>query len=525
VLILISKMSRMRIKYILLAGITMFLSGCMGDLLDKGPEAELSPDNFYNNYDEADMALMGVYNSFEDAWWHSYEFMSDNGYCHHSWQGSLDFGSWTHNSSSGRARDKWAIAYRTIGRVNMFIENMEECPVDADTKNVMLAEARFIRGYFYADLIHFFGDVPLILKTLSLDEAKVERTAKAEVIKAIEDDFDFAIKYLKDKPSDVGRASLGAAWAFKARMYLYQQRWAEAAAAAQKVIDLDVYDLYDDYEEIFEEQNENNIEIIFDLQYIKNLRPQPWPSTCLNFTEWPTAGVTLNILDQYYMKGTGKPITDGTSGYSAERPLDNRDPRMAATFVLPGSPFVGGMTYIPANLETEVQTAARPRKYADIDNTDRGNCGLNIILMRYADILLIRAEALIESGETGQEVYDLINAVRQRESVNMPKIENVEGTNLSTEQLRKILRHERRVEFAFEFTRYSDMRRWEDKDAVQDVWTYNKAKLKDPNVPSEWVFERIKIATRTFDDKKGWLWPIPQDERQNNPNLTQNTGF
>lgn len=515
----------MKIKYIILTGVVVLLTGCMDNLLNKSPRAELSPDNFYNNYKEADMALMGVYNSFENAWWHAFEFMSDNGYCHHSWQGSLDFGSWTHNSSSGRARDSWSIAYRTIGRVNMFLENMEACPVDEDAKNIMLAEARFIRAYFYADLVHLFGDVPLILKTLPLAEAKVERTPKAEVIKAAEEDFDFAIKHLKEKPSDVGRASLGAAWAFKARMYLYQKRWQEAAAAAKKVIDLDVYNLYTDYAGIFEEENENNIEVIFDLQYIKNLRAQPWPSTCLNFTEWPTAGVTLSIIDQYYMKDTGKAIADAASGYNIIRPLDNRDPRMEATFVLPGSKFVAGMTYIPANLEAEVQTSIRPRKYADINNADRGNCGINIILMRYADVLLIRAEALIESGDTSHEIYDLINKVRQRKTVEMPKIEDVEGANLGTDQLRNILRHERRVEFAFEFTRYADMRRWEDKDAVQDVWTYNKSKLKDPNVPSEWVFERIKIATRTFDDKKGWLWPIPQDERQNNPNLTQNPGF
>lgn len=145
--------------------------------------------------------------------------------------------------------------------------------------------------------------------------------------------------------------------------------------------------------------------------------------------------------------------------------------------------------------------------------------------MRYADILLMRAEALIEMGQTDNEVYELINAVRQRPSVMMPKIQQAEGTNLTQEQLREIVRHERRVEFGMEFTRYSDMRRWELESSIADVWGFNKAKLTNPSSPKTWSFERIKIANRSFDSKKGWLWPIPLEEIQNNENLTQNAGY
>ena len=176
-------------------------------------------------------------------------------------------------------------------------------------------------------------------------------------------------------------------------------------------------------------------------------------------------------------------------------------------------------------MDVEVQTCFRPRKYADINSTDRYNCGINIILMRYADVLLMRAEALIESGDISQEVYDLINLVRQRKSVGMPKIEDVEGIGLSQAELRQIVRHERRVEFAFEFTRYSDMRRWQLKEAVHDVWGFDKQKLKNPANPLEWVFERVKLASRSFNERKGWLWPIPLEELQNNSNLVQNPGY
>ena len=225
------------------------------------------------------------------------------------------------------------------------------------------------------------------------------------------------------------------------------------------------------------------------------------------------------MIDSYYMTN-GKAITDAGSGYNPQDPFKNRDPRMAASIVLPGSLCASG-TFIPAN--DQVPCGTRPRKYADIKGTDSYNVGLNQIVLRYADILLMRAEALIEQGNTSQEVYDLIDKVRAR--VNMPKIEDAEGTGLTQEQLRKILRHERRVEFFMEGTRYTDMLRWKDESLVHDVYGYVTDKLSDPTNPSKWVFETEKKATRNFDSKKGWLWPIPHDEIQNNDKLTQNPGY
>jgi hypothetical protein len=143
--------------------------------------------------------------------------------------------------------------------------------------------------------------------------------------------------------------------------------------------------------------------------------------------------------------------------------------------------------------------------------------------MRYADVLLMRAEALVESGSTAQEVYNLIDSVRAR--VNMPKVEDVEGSGLSKEKLREIIRHERRVEFFMEGTRYADMLRWKDQSLVHDVYGYDKSKLTDPSNETTWIFEQVKFATRVFDPAKGWLWPIPQTELQNNENLAQNPGY
>jgi hypothetical protein len=373
----------------------------------------------------------------------------------------------------------------------------------------------------YSDLIHFYGDVPLILTAQTLDSSKVSRTPKSKVLFSVLEDLDYAAENLpiSYSGSDVGRATKGAALAYKVRALLYNEQWADAAKAAESVIKLGVYDLFSDYEGIFEEANENNIEVIFDIQYMKNLSPQPWPSSALSFAEWPTPSITLSLIDSYYMTN-GLPIDNINSGYNDQNPYVNRDPRLAASIILPGS-YMGSKIFIPAN--DDVASGARPRKYADLNNSDRNNCGINTILMRYADILLMRAEALVEANQITQEVYDLVNKVRAR--VNMPPIEEVEGNGLSQSQLREIIRHERRVEFAIEGLRYSDMYRWKDTSLIHDVYGYNRLKLSDPSNPSSWIFERTKVATRIFDSSKGWLWPIPQDELQNNDNLTQNPGY
>lgn len=513
------------LKYIVAGLLVATINSCTSNILDREPLDSLSPNSFYENETQCKMGLVGIYSSLPPiatvAFWFQQDFMSDNNYCQDAWQGSKEIGEWQTNSSSWGPSAKWTQQYQTIVRANTFLANLEKATASEEIKKEMAGEAKFLRAYAYSDLITFFGDVPLILGEQTLETAKVPRNPKADVLNAIIQDLDDAIAVLPNSfsGSDVGRATKGAALAQKCRILLYNEKWAEAAEAAKQVMDLGVYDLYPDYGMTFDESNENNCEVIFDIQYIKNSQAQPWPSSRLSFVDWPTPNVTTDMIDSYYMTN-GKAITDPNSGYNPQDPYKNRDPRMAASIVLPGSQCASG-TFIPAN--DEVPCGARPRKYADIKGTDSYNVGLNQIVLRYADVLLMRAEALIEQGNVGQEVYDLIDKVRAR--VNMPKIEDSEGTGLSQEQLRKILRHERRVEFFMEGTRYVDMLRWKDESLVHDVYGYVKSKLSDPNDPSKWVFETEKKATRKFDASKGWLWPIPQDERQNNDQLTQNPGY
>ncbi|WP_372775612.1 RagB/SusD family nutrient uptake outer membrane protein [Mangrovibacterium sp.] len=509
-----------RIITILLVSSVLF--GCTEDLLDKTPMDRLSPSTFFQNETQCMMALMGVYNAIQPnatpTHFYQFEFMADNGYCQAAWQGSNEVGSWSTNSTSWAPGAKWAQDYAIVARANEFLQDIAEAPVSDGVKNQMIAEAKFLRGYAYSDLITFFGDVPLITEVLPLSEAYVGRTAKSEVLTQILADFNDAATVLPTtySGSNVGRATKGAVLAYKAKILLYNQKWSEAAQAAKDVMDLSVYDFYGDYAGLFEEANENNVEVIFDIQYIQT-QSQPWPAEPFVLGTWQTSNITADMINSYYMTN-GKPITDAASGYDDQDPYTNRDPRLDATVVLPGTNY-GDATFIPASY-AEYPCGAKPRKYAEYGVADVNISSLNTILIRYADVCLMRAEALVESGSTDQEIYDLVDMVRAR--VGMPTVESVEGTGLSQDQLRQIVRHERRVEFCMEGTRYADMLRWKDESLVHDVYGYDKSKLSDPSSPATWTFSQIKIATRIFNAEKAWLWPVPQSDVDINKNLLPN---
>ncbi|WPU92236.1 RagB/SusD family nutrient uptake outer membrane protein [Mucilaginibacter sabulilitoris] len=498
------------------------LASCKKDLLNKTPKDRLSPTTFYQNETQVKMALVGIYNAIQPnatpSQFFQFDFESDNAYCQDAWQGSKEVGEWQTTSNSWAPNAKWSQDFAIISRANEFLKDVATANVDAVVKSQMSAEAKFLRGYAYTDLIAYFGDVPLITQVQLLSDAYVSRTAKATVLTQIVADLTDAAAALPTSYSgtDVGRATKGAALAYKAKVLLYNEKWADAAQAAQDVINLKAYSLYPNYSQTFDEAHENNSEVIFDIQYIPTTQPQPWPSSALSLSVWPTPNVTADLIDSYYMTN-GLPITNSASGYNSQNPYLNRDPRLAASVVLPGSQW-GSTTYIPAN--DVVPSGARPRKYAAIGIADPNNCSLNTILMRYADVLLIRAEALIESGSTSAEIYTLIDQVRAR--VNMPKVEAVEGTGLSQSQLRVVLRHERRVEFFMEGTRYADMLRWKDQSLVHDAYGYDKSLLSNPASTSTWQFKQAKLETRTFNAAKGWLWPVPQADIDINKKLLPN---
>src|SRR5690606_9517669 len=333
----------------------------------------------------------------------------------------------------------------------------------------MKGEARFLRGLYYFMLENYYGGVPLILEEPDPDtQSDLPRTPREEVVAQIIKDLDSAALVLpevKYTAGDVGRATKGAALALKARVLLYEAsplfnesndptRWQTAADAAKEVIDLAPeagYDLYPNYRGLFLPQNENNEEVIFDVQY---LFPDNGNSFDLIGSQYNTNAPLLDLAEAYEMKN-GLLITDPASEYDPANPYKDRDPRLYATIVYPGDTYKG----IPATPEIYKQTGYAMKKYtiydtekppADKSDLKAGQSETNFIVLRYADILMMYAEALNEINPGDAAILSSINKIRER--VDMPAIPSGMGQS----EMREIIRHERRIEFVGEALYYND---------------------------------------------------------------------
>jgi hypothetical protein len=311
---------------------------------------------------------------------------------------------------------------------------------------------------------------------------------------------------------------------------LYAGRYQEAADAAKQVIDLNVYSLYPSYEKLFTYAAEGNQEVILDKEFIKNSYKNnifkligPWSQQNSNSTYVPTKALT----DSYPMNN-GKDITDPTSGYDPYLPYNNRDPRLKYSIFIPGDKLPNNSIYNsrPGSGTADAvdfswfatQTGFNIKKYLNAEDfADPTNGGINLVLIRYADLLLMYAEAKMELNQADQSVLDAINKVRQRSDVNLPPI-----TVLPTQaKLRSIIRNERKTELAFEGLRYFDLRRWKIAEEVIPGKVYglqyvDNGTLKTIEVPA---------FARVFNKNRDYIWPVPQREIELNPRLTQNTNW
>jgi hypothetical protein len=396
------------------------------------------------------------------------------------------------------------------------------------------AEVRFLRAYEYFVLSQFYGAVPLVTRTLSLEEANQDRTPKKIVVDFIISELEEIVEDLPQVYSDAetGRATKGAALGLKARLLLFEKYYDEAAKAAMDLMNLDHYDLFPDYEGIFKKENENNEEVIFDIQYIRDHYPNNIIGRIAKISSggWSSVNPLQSLVNAYECVD-GLTI-DNSPLYRADDPYQNRDPRFYATVVYPGDTIEG---YIFDPLSDDSRDSYRgeygttgyvTKKYVYPlgQHDDMWNTGMNIILIRYAEILLIYAEAKIESGNIDESVYDVLNKIRRR--AGMPEVDKQKYNDMST--LRELVRRERRVELAMEGLRTYDIYRWRTAEEVLQGPTYGVRPGRLNEQTSEVVFtsdEHIEKEIRNFDPGKHYLWPIPQEEMDVNPAMMQNPGY
>ncbi|MBT3382458.1 MAG: RagB/SusD family nutrient uptake outer membrane protein [Prolixibacteraceae bacterium] len=525
------------ITYSLLSLLILTSGGCVEEFLDFFPEDKITSANFPVNEDDMDLLLNGLYGQLRENALYNQGFFAYgvlDGATPNGWNwGNLSItkiGNGQLSATDGQIVSfRWTRAYAIIFRANYLIKALEVVELSADIKSMYEAEARFLRGVAYATLVESYGGVPIVLDAISTEEARtIGRNTADETWNQAISDYDFAIANLDVNAPQVGRATKGAAMAMKMRAYLYQNKFSEVISLADQIIGLGKYSLFPTYDGLFQMENENNQEVIFDIQYMRgensqgNRLDQFTGTGTGSWTRGTRYTPTENLVNAYE-RIDGSPGKYFESEIDLDNPYDGWDPRLKVTCVVPGAYYLdyrfpnylypGGAYNHPGNRIKHLST----RKYredvmADLAPTDQSD--LNNIVIRYADILLSKSEALIESGGDVDEAIALINRIRtEREDVKMTPI----PTGLSREDVRGKLRHERRIEFALEGLYWMDIKRWHKMDGfLNGVYPIE---IRDHNGGL--------VETKFPDGFKEHfgLLPIPNGELSLNGNLEQNPGW
>jgi len=523
-------------NYIILIVFASLLMGCSKDFLDRYPKDALSPSTFWKSKKDADLALTALYRGFESSDNLLYrDCGSDNGYNNFPWEGWRPIGDGTVSPSNTGSS---YYDYTIINRCNEFLKSAQD--LNFDGKDIYLAQARFLRAYRYYILTVNYGDVPLVTTVFaSPDDAKVPRDDKAQVQQFIETELNAIIPVLPASyaSAEYGKATKGAAQALLARFYLYFGKYTEALATAKSI---EGYSLNPSYTGLFDPENEQNSEVIMSVQQVVDLYSIDYiPYLPNSIGGWSSVVPTQSLVDAFEMN-TGLTIEEAkvAGTFDEANPYKNRDPRLRASVIYPGAIFNGSNVYssIVANdndyynkADNASKTGYNFRKYLNYVRPESAywNSGADVFIFRYAEMLLTIAEAKVELGQIDDELYNAIDAVRER--AGMPKTDRTKYNNQT--KLRELVRRERRVEFAGEGLRRDDIIRWKIAPTVMNGQLVGVKKgtiLSTPQSNGDYdVSLSINgnvIETRSFADKN-YLLPIPQTAIDRNPNLEQNQGY
>ena len=453
--------------YSILAVTTLLLSSCE-DQLDQQPVSSTTAASFYTNTNDFTQAVNGVYSKLtsypSQVLWLG-EMRSDNVNALHDgnrdWQGVNDFSP--NITTTGFVQTAWNDNFNGIFNANSVLQALEtkgSVITDASLKTRFAAETRFLRAFYYFQLVRTFGKVPLIDKALTASEVEtVPRSSVAEVYKLIISDLEFASQNLPASytGTNIGRATSYAAKGLLGLVYLtrsgatYNIEGAglnanendKALALFNEIIASQQFQLLSSYNSVFAYDNENNKEVIFDVQFMSSSNGAGFPSHLVPVAFWTGQGISNSYGNGY-----------GSSNFSVAKEL-------RSSYLTNASD--GRYTF---NIQT---TYSSPfiKKYIDISK--KGTSGkdwpINFIVQRYADILLLKAEALIKIGNgPSKEADALVNQVRAR--VGLPAIANV---TLET------LLEERRKEFLGEGLRWNDLVRSGLAVTKMNAWIKNDA--------------------------------------------------
>jgi hypothetical protein len=547
---------RNRIIFSLLLSL-LLLSACSDDFLDLAPLDVVSNDTFWESEDQLILAVNALYANVKAKNTVDMENMGDNTL----WPSTTAYqqiGSGIFGNDLATLNTEWTTQYAAIRQANAFLENYDKAVMDPSKKESIAGEARVIRALGYLFLTSFFGDVPLVTKTLKVNEVYVPRSPRSEIIDFLMEDLDLAAQHLPAEiPSgaNLGRMSKGAALALKARIALYNGRFDVAEEAAKAVMDLDVYQLFDtgnpetDYYDLFTYKGRQasglNKETIIARLFLPDLvlhnlsREIQVPDQVVRWNP------TKSLVDTYLMMD-GLPINKSPL-YNEDSYADvfsNRDPRMTQTILQPGA--LWGGRYDGREVNDSPEIFMEPKfindrrgattitgyyftKYAEVSTIGMvGRDHNDIHLIRYAEVLLTYAEARLEQGKLTQEDLDIsINLLRDRVGMVHMVMDELATNGLD---IREEIRRERRVELALEGQRYFDILRWQqgsllanDVKGMKKAWATNSSHVA--NFAQDENGYIVAFSGRNFVSPRNYLWPIPLPQLERFPDLGQNPGW
>jgi tetratricopeptide (TPR) repeat protein len=440
--------------------VASFMAISCDDYVDIDPQYAQDADNYFLSPSDYDKALTGAYDlmqtSYLDMW--IGEIASDNsiagGESVTDSEGLHQIDNMTHGGVNNELRSLFRWMYAGITRVNYIFENKDKLEFDGKTR--ILAEASFLRGYYYFELVKFFGDVPLVLdKRLSASEISAQpRVPASDVYAQIVKDLQFAADNLGWTTSTKGRITKGAALSLMGKAYLYQNKFVEAAQTLDKVIDEGPYALSTDFSTLFRVASEGNSETVFDIEYVGIEGGGYGCFVCLE----GFAAVGFHSIRGY----KGPIYADGNSYNLPTQDLvdefEPNDPRLA-TSILDIEAFKAAQ--LPVKVEYTVggggHTGFYNNKYLkradELGANDNDlTSPVNHRVIRFADVLLMAAEAHNRKASPDDtKALTYLNQVRTRVSVNMPPV-NATGSALT-----QAIYHERRVELAGEGIHFFDL--------------------------------------------------------------------
>ncbi|MBC3784149.1 RagB/SusD family nutrient uptake outer membrane protein [Spirosoma utsteinense] len=497
---------RMSLLVALLGGV---LTAC-NDFLNTPPQGQIGEAAVRSDPAAAQSLVTGIYNTMWQGGMHGFDFVgmtniasddADKGSS--PADGANTFGTLdnlTVTPSVGNLDNVWATYFRAIARANQALSLIPLSPAEAATRNQLEGEVRFLRAYFYFNLVRFFGGVPLIVDVPPVDEinntALQARASQEEVYAQIASDLRYAVNALPIKTqTQTGKATKAAAMAMLAKVYLYQKNYQQAYALTDSIIknQAGTYDLLPNYATIWRETGANSVESIFEVQTGINLSCDA-AIELYSVSQGPRAGGRRGWSDLGF--GFGTPSASLVAEY------EPNDVRRAATIMFINPAPQGTVLWDGFRVPSRDSVENDRYNYKSYHSrTSERNCGnndrlpKNLRIMRLGEVLLIHAEAALATGRNAESLVD-INRLRTRAGLPAQ----------TTIDLAKIW-HERRVELGMEHDRFFDLVR---QESVQ---------------PGRAV-QAFAAHGKTFTKGKNEVFPIPQNQIQlSGGALTQNPGY